>query len=139
MPLFRGLNGIHTHEISLVIKGSKERKTRRTITRSLTHTTRPFGLRAVEQIPHCSWGTIATVVPANISRPVGDPTKKEGRPEGRPNAVLKWLEEELAGEDHIANSGSESRDSASLGSGVEEVIEAAEVGVTQIGSRRSIV
>jgi hypothetical protein len=53
--------------------------------------------------------------------------------------LLKRLEEELAGEDHIANSGSESGDSASLGSGVEEVIEAAEVGVTQIGARRSIV
>jgi|ERR1700722_13884030 hypothetical protein len=68
-----------------------------------------------------------------------DPTKKEGRPGGRPNAVLKRLEEELAGEDHIANSGSESGDRASLGRGVEEVIEAAEVGVTQIGTRRSIV
>src|ERR1700679_3117010 len=29
--------------------------------------------------------------------------KKEGRPEGRPNVALKQLEENLAGEDHIAN------------------------------------
>jgi hypothetical protein len=65
--------------------------------------------------------------------------KKEGRPEGRPNAALKRLEQELAGEDHIANSGSESGDRASLGWRVEEVIQAAEVGVTQIGTRRSIV
>jgi hypothetical protein len=62
-----------------------------------------------------------------------------GRPEGRPNVALKQLEENLSGEDHVANSGSESGDSASLGRGVEEVIEAAGVGVTQIGARSSVV
>jgi hypothetical protein len=65
--------------------------------------------------------------------------KKEGRPEGRPNAAFKRLEEKLAGEDHIANSGSESGDGASASCVEEVVIEVAGVGVTQIGARSSIV
>ena len=55
-----------------------------------------------------------------------------------PNAALKQLEENLACEDHIANSGPESGDEASAGGGEEEVIEVAGAGVTQIGARSPI-
>ena len=65
--------------------------------------------------------------------------QKNGRPEGRPNVALKQLEENLAGEDHIANSGSETGDGASASCVEEVVIEVAGVGVTQIGARSSIV
>lgn len=84
-------------------------------------------------------GALGVNVVERLVLEMRDPTKKLGRPEGRPNAAFKRLEEELAGEDHISNSGSESGDGASLGWRVEEVIQAAEVGVTQIGTRRSIV